>query len=186
MMKKINLKVATCLLAGMFLCSSCFVGSYGLWNKYINWQTHMSDSKFLNAIVGFFLVPIVGSVTTLVDVLVLNTIEFWSGDNPMAHNVGKTKSIIGQDGRLYAVKTLKDGYEVTDSEGNITLFTHKTENDSWWITQNGETREIFRFNGDSKSIKMVLNGENQDFSLNETGVLEAQMAACNGLYFAAR
>ena len=89
-MKRISLKVAVCLLAGSFLFSSCFVGKYGLWNKYIDWQNHMTSNKFVNAIVGFILVPIVGSICTLCDVLVLNTIEFWSGDNPVASNIGKT------------------------------------------------------------------------------------------------
>ena len=64
-MKKISLKVAVCLLAGSFLFSSCFVGKYGLWNKYINWQNHMTSSKFVNAIVGFILVFLVRMVATM-------------------------------------------------------------------------------------------------------------------------
>ena len=59
-MKRINLKVAVCLLAGSFLFSSCFVGKYGLWNKYISWQNNMTNNKYVNAIVGLILVPIVG------------------------------------------------------------------------------------------------------------------------------
>ena len=117
-MKRINLKVAVCLLAGSFLFSSCFVGKYGLWNKYISWQNNMTNNKYVNAIVGLILVPIVGSICTLVDVLVLNSIEFWSGTNPMAaNNIGKTQQVMGQDGRYYAVTTLKNGYEVKAPTG---------------------------------------------------------------------
>lgn len=94
-MKKISLKVAACFLAANFLFSSCFVGKYALWNKYINWQNNMTSSKFVNAIVGFFLVPIVGGICQFVDILVLNTIEFWSGNNPMASNIGKTQQVMG-------------------------------------------------------------------------------------------
>lgn len=183
-MKKINLKVAVCLLAGSFMYSSC-IGSFSLFNKYASWQRNMSDNKFLNAIVGFILMPVVGSITLFVDAVVLNTIEFWSGDNPVA-SVGKTKQVIGEDGRLYAVKTLKNGYEVTNSEGEVTLFTHNKKNDSWSVTQNGVTKEIFRFNPDGKSISTYINGEQKDFSLNEQGVFDAQMSAGNGLFFAAR
>ena len=174
-MKKISLKVAVCLIAGSFLFSSCMVGSWGLFNKYAKWQTHMSDSKFVNAIVGFVL-----------DSLVLNSIEFWSGDNPVASNIGKTQNVMGQDGHLYAVKTLKNGYEVTDPNGVVTLFTYNKKANSWSMSQNGLTKEIFRFNEDGKSIQVNMNGENRDFTLNEQGVIDAEYAATTGLYFAAR
>ena len=181
-MKKISLKVAACLLAGSFLFSSCFVGQYGLWNKYINWQNHMTSSKFVNAIVGFVLVPIVGGIANLVDVLVLNTIEFWSGDNPVASNIGKTQQVMGKDGRYYAVTTLKNGYEVKAPTGEITYFIHTAENDSWSVEQNGVQKELFRFNADG-TIQANINGETKNFTLNEAGVYEARMAAC-GTYFA--
>lgn len=182
-MKKISLKVAVCLLASSFLFSSCFVGKYGLWNKYINWQNNMSSSKFLNAIVGFILVPIVGGVCSLVDVVVLNTIEFWSGNNPVQANIGKTQQVMGQDGRYYAVTTLKDGYEVKSPDGEITYFIHNAENDSWSMEQNGIVKEIFRFNADG-SIQSRINGSEQNFTLNETGVYEARMLSNDGVFFA--
>ncbi|MDE6003456.1 MAG: DUF3332 family protein, partial [Prevotella sp.] len=61
-MKRISLKVAVCLLAGSFLFSSCYVGQYSLFNKYVDWQTNMTGNKFVNAIVGFIIAPIVGGV----------------------------------------------------------------------------------------------------------------------------
>ena len=180
-MKKISLKVAVCLLAGSFLFSSCFVGQYGLWNKYINWQNHMSSSKFLNAIVGFFLVPIVGGICQFVDILVLNTIEFWSGSNPMASNIGKTQQVMGKDGRYYAVTTLKNGYEVKAPTGEITYFIHDDATDSWSIEQDGVKKEIFRFNADG-TIQANVNGESKNFTLNEAGVNEARMASYSSFY----
>ena len=72
-MKKLNLKVAVILLAGSCFFSSC-IGSFSLFNKYAKWQREMTNNKFVNAIVGFFLMPIVGSITMVVDWLVLNTI----------------------------------------------------------------------------------------------------------------
>jgi hypothetical protein len=54
------------------------------------------------------------------------------------------------------------------------------------MSQNGLTKEIFRFNEDGKSIQVNMNGENRDFTLNEQGVIDAEYAATTGLYFAAR
>ena len=118
------MKVAVCLVAGSFLFSSCFVGSWGLFNKYADWQTHMTSNKFVNAVVGLVLGAICYPISTLVDALVLNTIEFWSGSNPVQANVGKTQQVMGQDGRYYAVTTLKNGYEVKAPTGEITYFYH--------------------------------------------------------------
>ena len=183
-MKKISLKVAVCLLAGSFLFSSCFVGQYGLWNKYISWQNHMTDNKYVNAIAGLILVPIAGTLCTLADVLVLNSIEFWSGNNPVAaNNIGNTQQVMGQDGRYYAVTTLKNGYEIKAPTGEITYFIHNAENDSWSMEQDGVQKEIFRFNSDG-TIQARINGETKNFTLNEAGVAEARMAANDGLFFA--
>lgn len=183
-MKKISLKVAVCLLAGSFLFSSCFVGQYGLWNKYINWQNNMTSSKFVNAIVGFILVPIVGGICQFVDILVLNTIEFWSGSNPVHANIGKTQQVMGQDGRYYAVTTLKNGYEVKAPTGEITYFYHNDENDSWSMVQDGVTKELFRFNKDGKTIQANVNGQTKDLTLDEAGVYQARMMANGGTFFA--
>ena len=183
-MKKISLKVAVCLLAGSFLFSSCFVGQYGLWNKYISWQNHMTDNKYVNAIAGLILVPIAGTLCTLADVLVLNSIEFWSGNNPVQANIGKTKQVMGEDGRVYAVTTLKDGYEVKAPNGEMTYFRHNAENDSWSMEQNGISKEIFRFNADGKTIQTHINGQTKDLSMDEAGIYQARMMANGGTFFA--
>ena len=182
-MRKINLKVAACLIAACFMYSSCYVGQYGLFNKYVKWQTNMTGSKFVNAIVAFIIAPIVGSVCLLVDTLVLNTIEFWSGSNPVQANIGKTKHVMGSDGRYYAVTTLKNGYEVKAPTGEITHFIHNDENDSWSMEQNGIVKEIFRFNGDG-TIRATIDGAEKAFTLNEAGVYEARMLANGGRFYA--
>ena len=184
-MKKISLKVMACLMAGSLLSSSC-IGSFSLFNKYAHWQKTMTNNKYVNAIVGFFLMPIVGGITLFVDAVVLNTIEFWSGDNPMASNIGKTRNVLGEDGKFYAVKTLKNGYEVTAPDGEVTLLTYDKASNSWAISQNGVTKELFRFNADGQSISIDVNGEQKNFTLNKQGVFEAQMTANDGLFFAQR
>lgn len=182
-MKKIKLQVIAALLAGCFLTSSC-IGSFSLFNKYAEWQREMTDNKYINGIVGFFLMPIVGSITLFVDWVVLNTIEFWTGDNPVAENVGKTQNITGQDGLLYAVKTLKNGYEITAPNGEVTLLVYDKASDSWSMSKDGVTQEIFRFNKDGKSIKMNVNGQSRDYSLNEEGLEKARWESSTGIFLA--
>ena len=182
-MKKMSLKAAVVLLAGSFLCSSC-IGSFSLFNKYEKWQCNMTSNKYVNGIVGLILQPIVGGVCLFLDAVVLNTIEFWTGSNPMALN--KVQTVKGQDGRYYAVKTLKDGYEVKAPNGEITLFTHDSKTESWSITQNGVTKEIIRFNADGTIQATLQSGEKMTVSNDEAGMMQVREAVYNDNCYALR
>ncbi|MBR1468624.1 MAG: DUF3332 domain-containing protein [Prevotella sp.] len=183
-MKKVNVKVLALALAGTLAMNSC-IGSFGLFNKYAHWQRTMTNSKFVNAIVGFFLMPIVGSITLVIDSLVLNTIEFWSGENPVAKNAGKTQKIMGNDGRYYAVKTLIDGYEITTPDGQLVKFLYDQKNNAWMQVQNGEVKEMFRFNEDG-TVKVNTPEGPKDVALDESGLYQVQMAFSGGNYWACR
>ena len=182
-MKKISLSAACVLLAGSFLCSSC-IGSFSLFNKYEKWQCNMTSNKYVNGIVGFILQPIVGGICLFVDSVVLNTIEFWTGSNPMA--AGQVKIVMGQDGRYYAIKTLKNGYEVKSPTGEKTLFIHNDQNDSWSMTQNGITKEIIRFNADGTIQATLQNGEKLTVSNDEAGLMQVREAVYNENCYALR
>ena len=182
-MKKVSLKAACVLLAGSFLCSSC-IGSFSLFNGYEKWQCNMTSNKYVNGIVGLILQPIVGGICLTVDAVVLNTIEFWTGSNPMA--AGQVKTVMGQDGRYYAIKTLKNGYEVKSPTGEKTLFIHNANNDSWSMTQNGVTKEIIRFNADGTIQATLQNGEKLNVSNDEAGVMQVREAVYNENCYAMR
>lgn len=182
-MKRINLKVSVLLLSGILLFSSC-IGSFSLFNKYEKWQCNMTNNKYVNGIVGLILQPIVGSICLLADAVVLNTIEFWSGENPL--NAGTTQQVKGQDGRYYTVKTLKNGYEVTAPNGDVTLFTHDKKTDSWTMSQDGVTKEIFRFNADGTIQANLQDGKTITVANNELGVQQVRDAVYGGYVFAMR
>jgi len=184
-MRKINLKVAVCLMAGALLYTSC-IGSYSLFNSYAKWQRTMTSNKFINAIVGFILTPIVGGICLFVDSLVLNTIEFWSGSNPMHANIGKTKQVLGSDGRYYAVTTLSDGYEVKAPNGELSYFKYDKEQNTWSLTQNGLTRELFRFNADGTITTVLSDGQCLTVNADEAGLYQVRTAQNGGLFFAQR
>ncbi len=143
-MKKHMFKVAALLLAGSMLTTSC-IGSFSLFNRYEKWQCNMTNSKIVNGIVGFILQPIAGTICLFVDAVVLNTIEFWSGQNPMS---ASTQTVRGNDGKLYTVKASKKGYEISDGTQTVAQFIHDPQTDAWLLEQNGETTEIFRYNAD--------------------------------------
>ena len=184
-MKKMNLKVVACLLIGSLAFSSC-IGSFSLFNGYAKWQRTMTSNKFVNAIVGFILMPIVGPVCLTVDFLVLNTIEFWTGDNPMTANIGKTRNIMSSDGRYYAVTVLKDGYEVKAPTGELSYFKYDKEQNLWSFEQNGVTRELFRYNPDGTLTTVLSDGQQLTVNPDEAGVYQVRTAVNGGSFFAMR
>ena len=171
------------LLAGSFLCSSC-IGSFSLFNKYEKWQCNMTNNKYVNGIVGLILQPIVAPICLFVDAVVLNTIEFWSGSNPMA--AGEVKTVMGKDGRYYAIKTLKDGYEVKAPNGETTLFIHDSKTDAWSMSQNGVTKELIRFNADGTIQATLQSGEKLTVSNDEAGMMQVRDAVYNDNCYALR
>ena len=82
-MKKFYLSVALVLaLGGSMLFSSC-IGQFALTNQVLSWNKQIG-SKFVNELVFFaFWVLPVYEVTTVADLLIINSIEFWSGTNPL-------------------------------------------------------------------------------------------------------
>lgn len=76
--------LVTLLCAGMVVLSGCY-GKNACFNKLHDWNGTLGN-KWLNSIVHFFLnvFPVYMICLGLVDGLVLNTIEFWTGSNPLA------------------------------------------------------------------------------------------------------
>ncbi len=183
-MKIKHLSVALCLMAGVMATSSC-VGSFALFNKLAAWNKDATNSKILNEII-FLVISPAYAVCGAADILVLNSIEFWTGDNPMAMRPGETKSVMGQDGKFYAVTGRADGYDIKTPDGKLVTFIYDKKSDSWSKIENGQTTEVLRFNADGTVVASLENGKKITVPVSEQGVFEVRMAANDGMYFAQR
>lgn len=182
-MKASNLKIAVVALAGGLTLNSC-VGSFMMTHKLAQWNTRATSSKILNEII-FLVISPAYVFTGVADALVVNTMEFWTGDNPLAQ-VGTTEQVKGQDGRFYAVTTLKNGYSVKAPDGKVTEFIHDQKTDSWSQVVNGETKEIFRFNGDGTIQACLPDGSTIRVSPDEAGLFQTRMAMNGASFYAQR
>ncbi len=137
-----------CLLAGSTLFSGCY-GSFALTKKVHSWNGEVSSDKFIQWFVflGLNVIPVYG-LAVAVDALLVNTLEFWTGENPavgmatrVEQNPDGTATIyrgddvftavpvaedrveIFQDGQRVGVAAVtKDGgLVVTDEAGNVRL-----------------------------------------------------------------
>ena len=183
-MKMRHLKVSALLLSGLLLTSSC-VGSFGLFNKLASWNKSATNEKFLNELI-FLIISPAYAVCSVVDVLVLNTIEFWSGSNPVAQRVGETINVMGQDGRYYAVTTLKNGYKIKKPTGEEILFTYNKKTKTWSEQADGKTIDLFTFNDDGTIQAYMPDGQSLKLTQDEAGLFQARMAASGAMFYAAR
>ena len=188
--KKISTKknrltlVAAIFLSGTILFSSC-VGSFGLFNRISSWNQSIG-TKFVNELVFLALniVPVYG-VAYLADALVINSIEFWSGTNPMA-NVGDVKKVKGENGD-YLVKTLENGYSITkEGEDSAMELIYNKEANTWNVVADGVSTELLKMNNDGTAEMNLPNGEKMNVTLDAQGMMAARQAIMGGLLFAAR
>ena len=72
------------LLAGAMGTSACF-GSFNLTRKVWSFNKKVSDEKFVQELLflGMNIVPVY-SVAGFIDAVVANTVEFWTGKNPIS------------------------------------------------------------------------------------------------------
>ena len=178
------MKMAVGLLAATMLMSSC-VGSFTMFNKLAQWNRHATKYKLLNEII-FLVISPAYAFCGLADVLVLNSIEFWTGDNPMASNIGKTKMVKGEDGLLYAVKYLKDGYEITKPDGKVFYFTHDKETDTWSMISDGQEKKLLKIH-ENGTIDAYLNNEEAiNITPDAMGIFQLRQAVATDTYWAMR
>lgn len=173
-MKKRLLRVGVVLaLAGSLFMTSC-IGSFQLTNKLLNWNRTIGN-KFVNELVfvAFWILPVY-EVSGLADLLVLNSIEFWSGTNPVAQ--GKFK-IEGQHGEKYIVECDGKGYTVTNPiDNSVFRFDFNTETQEWSTEVNGE-KYVFLTFIDENHVKLPgLDGTSFVVETNQAGLFAYQEA----------
>ncbi|MDR2954160.1 MAG: DUF3332 domain-containing protein [Prevotella sp.] len=181
-MKKNLFKLATVALVSVFLFSSC-IGSFNLSKKVLNWNQGI-DSKFVNELVfiALWIVPVY-EVAMLADILVINSIEFWTGDNPV--EAGIVKKVQGENG-IYTVETLENGYNIQNEEGQQMSLVYDKDSNTWSSVADGKTTKLVTIGEDNKAIVYMPNGEERNVELSGSGVMAFRQSVENAMFFAAK
>ena len=182
-MKKTYLSAALILTVAASLSFSSCIGSFSLTNKLLSWNQNVSN-KFVNELIffGFWVLPVY-EVTALADILVLNSIEFWSGNNPVAKG---TKVIEGQDGR-YLVECDGKGYTITsENDGSVVRLDFDSADKSWSVEADGKSVKLMTFVDDTHVNMLDANGEYRLIELSEAGLMAYQEIVSGQMFMAAR
>lgn len=175
-MKKYMIRVSLILTLCASLGLNSCIGSFALSNRLLSWNKTIGN-KIVNELVfiAFWILPVY-EVAGLADVLVINSIEFWSGSNPMAMG---TKRIDGTDGQRYLVKCDGKGYDiVSENDGTTVRLDFDTQSQRWDITTpGGETYELMTFIDANHVSLPAANGSRMTVTLDSDGLLAYQAAA---------
>ncbi len=97
--------------------TGCF-GEFALVRKVYTWNQDVGG-KFVQTLVFYVLniIPVYG-VAGLLDVVLFNLIEFWSGTNPVAMNDGDHEmQLVTMDGDDFKIEATKDTFTTTQLSG---------------------------------------------------------------------
>ncbi|MCD8262916.1 MAG: DUF3332 domain-containing protein [Tannerellaceae bacterium] len=181
--KSFTLLVAT-TVAGGVLFSSC-IGSFGLTSKLLHWNKQI-DSKFVNELVfiAFWIIPVY-EIAAVADLLVLNSIEFWSGDNPVA-DIAPVKTIETESG-VYTVETHSNGYHIEkEGEAQPVDLVFDPSDKTWSVEADGETTRLLQFKSNDEVVMFLPDGNQMNVELNEAGILAFRQVANGYTFYAAR
>ena len=171
-MKKTKLTLAIAITLACSMTFSSCIGSFALTNKVLSWNKQIG-SKFVNELVfvAFWSLPVY-EISAIADVLVINTIEFWSGSNPVSAN--STKVVDGKDAR-YLVQQDSKGYTIKNLNDNTEVrFAFDATDNFWSVEANGESHKFMTFVDDSHVKMITPTGDFQTYELSQAGVYAYQ------------
>ena len=173
-MKK-HFKLTAMLLTATILFSSC-IGSFRLTNNIKDWNEGLGD-KFVNELVfiALHIVPVY-EIAMFIDGVVLNSIEFWTGENVVAEP-GETKIVKNSQGQDVQVTALENGYTISNGETAMNLL-FDAENQVWSAEYNNQSTDLVKLNGDN-TARLFVGGEVVDVTLDAQGINMAQMLLNN-------
>lgn len=169
-MKKKLLPVSVLFIGlSLNLFSSCAVGSFSAMNWCFNLNNTLTGNKYLNAVIGFILSPFEFTIGGFVDCVILNTVEFWTGSNPMA----ATEVVLGTDGTYYAITPDKNGgYLITNqTTGQELALQFEASTKTWTAVFEDNKVQLFSLKDENHAIVNTPNGQTMEISLNEAGLV---------------
>lgn len=177
-MKRKYLTVAVAIALSASLLGTSCIGRFQLTNKLLTWNNQVGN-KFVNELVffAFWILPVY-EVSALADLLVLNSIEFWSGSNPVAQ--GK-KIIDGKDGQ-YLVECDGKGYTITSrNDGSVVRLDFDSEEQSWSVNVEGKEYELMTFVDDTHVKLPAADGTYRVVELSQDGLYAYEAMAMSAL-----
>jgi hypothetical protein len=184
MKRKFTVMATAVLLSSSIMFSSC-IGSFTLFNKVLSWNQSVGD-KWINELVFLVLwaVPVY-EIAFFIDGVVLNSIEFWTGENPASAEV-QVKQVETKNGLVTITKDA-NGYQLQkEGDEEIVEFRFNKAENSWSLEAMGETTPLLQFTGENQAKVYLADGSTMTVTTDQAGVLALKQALDNAAFFAGK
>lgn len=159
MKKRRTSLIVALALAGTMVFNSC-IGSFALTNKLLDWNRSLGN-KWINELVFIVISPAYG-VAGWIDIVILNTIEFWTDSNPVAMRIGDTQTI-EKDGNIYQITKTDTGFFVMENNDVSKSFTMNFDEQTgtWTLNAQGQRYDVLQIIGKDQARVFLPGGETQ-------------------------
>ena len=156
-MKKITSFLLALLISATLITQTGCFGSFSLTHKVYEFNGEVGD-KFINTIVFWaFLAVQVYTITFVLDGILFNLFEFWSGSNPVAMNEGDIEIQVIQSGdKVYEITATKNKLHIEQlsgpQEGEWADLVFSPEDKTCYLSTEGETVKLAEIDPEDGSM----------------------------------
>ncbi len=175
-----NKSFKTVLMTGIlgvvsFSQTGC-IGSFSLFNNVLEWNQGVGG-KFVNAGLFFVLWVIpVYEVIIFIDSVVLNSIEFWTGSNPVAMKPGEkeVEYVRGKDGQHYKITASQNRFDIEQINGDQKkqAFVFVPESKTWSYQDANQKVDLLTLHADESISVYLPDGGEKHLSAAELSQMQ--------------
>lgn len=139
--------------------TSC-IGSFNLTKAYWDWCNGIGN-KWVNWLVYLVTAWLVQGIAIFIDALILNSIEFWSGSNPMAMAPGDMEEqlVVGKDGNTYKITATQNRFDFEqitgENAGDQSSLVFDPITKTWSHEKNCEVTKVMQFSEDGQFVSIM-------------------------------
>lgn len=156
-------KILIVLISSSLLFGSC-IGSFSAFNGLKDWNTDLTGNKFGDEVVflGLNIIPVYG-LFSFADLIIFNSIEFWTGSNPLAiKNGDKEIQIVERNEKKYQLTATQNKMNITvlegDNAGESVDMKYVPVKGAWILEKDGKKIKLADYE-DGMNYVYLPNGE---------------------------
>lgn len=160
-MKSLKYYISAILIGGLTIAQSGCYGPFKLTKSIYDWNGEVSDNGIVRSLlfVGMVVIPVYG-FSLFIDAIFLNSIEFWTGSNPVSLAPGEVEEqIVETHEGVFKLTATTNQLEIRQLEGEyagkVVVMKYKETNNQWYLisgeketllTSLGSPAEVLRMN----------------------------------------
>ncbi|HBF88209.1 MAG TPA: hypothetical protein DDX39_06155 [Bacteroidales bacterium] len=170
-MKKLKIFVAILLTSSILTTQTGCFGSFGLTMKVYDFNKEMGDQWVQELVFLAFGCIQVYTIAFFIDAFVLNSIEFWTGTNPVAMNDSDMEQKIVKSGeKIYQITATKNKYNIKQTVGpevgKELDIIYNPETSTWTANNGTESIDLVNFNKRTGIVKFLKGNQEMVFDAN--------------------